>query len=204
MAHRLDDIVFQLANQELHEKELAELVKKSSWKFLKEFPFVWVRYEGWKNSPPIIAIDSKSNKIVGFYAAMHLKRDPYANMYYLYTVPELKGRGIGSALMAEGIKLAESAGLTRLTWKVIKENDGAIAFYKKLGFLPIAKSEKEYVYDIGFSPFVSLTNLSEEALAHKVYDTDERPISKKRRNKYTTLRFIQNELGKFTPIDIQL
>jgi len=194
-------IEYVTADKDTHEAELAQLVKKSSWKFLKEFPFVWVRYEGWKNTPPLIAIED--GKIVGFYAAMHLK-STYANMYYVYVAPESQGRGIARELMNRGIQEAVAKGLTRLTWKVLKENPGAIAFYAKLGFLPIATTNDELVYDIKVAPYVDMDTLKSEALSSSVYDTDENPISTRRRNQYlgkcrTEFDSISN---KFKPIPV--
>lgn len=205
------DITIMIADKELHEEELSALVKASSWKFLKEFPFVWVRYEGWVNTPPLIAL--QNGKIVGFYAAMHLK-DTYSNMYYLYTDPSVQGKGIGTKLMHEGILLAQSKGLTRLTWKVLKDNPGALTFYTKLGFLPIAHTENEFVYDVKFTPYIDMqtfyqrsTDNQSMALSSEelLYDTVEHPISKRRRNKYTKDCQIRLSTdGKFLPVPITI
>lgn len=49
-------------------------------------------------------------------------------------VPELRGHGIGSALLESVLKKARAAGLTRIELTVRDDNKRAIALYEKLGF----------------------------------------------------------------------
>lgn len=51
----------------------------------------------------------------------------------LYVKPELRGQGIGLALLRETAKTAKAAGAIRLDWQVIDWNSPAVDFYKKLG-----------------------------------------------------------------------
>lgn len=51
----------------------------------------------------------------------------------LYVKPELRGQGIGLALLRETAKTAIAAGAIRLDWQVIDWNSPAVDFYKKLG-----------------------------------------------------------------------
>ena len=51
----------------------------------------------------------------------------------LYVKAELRGQGIGLALLRETAKTAKAAGAIRLDWQVIDWNSPAVDFYKKLG-----------------------------------------------------------------------
>jgi len=46
-----------------------------------------------------------------------------------------RGRGIGTALVAEAIEWARAQGLHKLTLGVFPHNDAAIALYRKFGFV---------------------------------------------------------------------
>ena len=47
---------------------------------------------------------------------------------------EWRGRGVGSALMAEAIRWAREAGVEKLALSVYPDNDAARALYRKFGF----------------------------------------------------------------------
>jgi GNAT superfamily N-acetyltransferase len=51
----------------------------------------------------------------------------------LYVRPELRGRGIGRALLAHLARLAVERGCGRLEWWVLDWNESAIRFYRSLG-----------------------------------------------------------------------
>ena len=54
----------------------------------------------------------------------------------LYVRPELRGLGIGKALLARLASLAVERNCGRLEWAVLNWNDSAIRFYRSLGALP--------------------------------------------------------------------
>ena len=54
-------------------------------------------------------------------------------------------RGIGSALMAEALKWARSAGITKVELEVFPHNEPAIALYRKLGFEEEGRRRKRYL-----------------------------------------------------------
>ncbi len=51
----------------------------------------------------------------------------------LYVTPELRGQGIGRALLAALARIAVNEGCSRLEWDVLTWNEPAIAVYRRLG-----------------------------------------------------------------------
>jgi GNAT superfamily N-acetyltransferase len=51
----------------------------------------------------------------------------------LFVKPELRGRGIGKALLLHLAKLANTRGCGRMEWSVLDWNEPAIAFYESIG-----------------------------------------------------------------------
>lgn len=57
-----------------------------------------------------------------------------AELYAIYISPDLLGRGIGRALLAESVRRCTAAGHTRMFLWVLKENTRARRFYERAGF----------------------------------------------------------------------
>jgi ribosomal protein S18 acetylase RimI-like enzyme len=55
-----------------------------------------------------------------------------------------RGRGVGSALLAAAIDRGRADGLHKLALDVFPHNDGAIALYRKFGFLEEGRRVKHY------------------------------------------------------------
>jgi GNAT superfamily N-acetyltransferase len=55
----------------------------------------------------------------------------------LYVRPELRGRGIGGALLRHLAQLALARGCARIEWSVLDWNESALAFYRSIGAKPI-------------------------------------------------------------------
>ena len=51
----------------------------------------------------------------------------------LYVTPELRGHGIGKALLAKLARIAVEEGCPRLEWDVLNWNEPAIAVYRRIG-----------------------------------------------------------------------
>ncbi len=51
----------------------------------------------------------------------------------LFVVPELRGRGVGRALLLHLAQLANTRGCGRMEWAVLDWNTPALAFYESLG-----------------------------------------------------------------------
>jgi len=59
----------------------------------------------------------------------------------LFVKPELRGKGIGKALLLRLAKIARDEGCARYEWQVLDWNTPAIEFYERLG----AKVKKEWL-----------------------------------------------------------
>lgn len=57
----------------------------------------------------------------------------------LYVRPELRGRGIGKALLMRLAAIARERNCGRLEWAVLNWNEPAIEFYKSLGARPLTE-----------------------------------------------------------------
>ena len=55
----------------------------------------------------------------------------------LYVRPEMRGRGIGRALLVHLAGLARERGCGRMEWSVLDWNEPAIALYKSIGATPM-------------------------------------------------------------------
>ena len=55
----------------------------------------------------------------------------------LFVKPEMRGRGVGKALLAHLARWAKERGCGRLEWAVLKWNTPSIEFYKRLGAVPM-------------------------------------------------------------------
>ncbi len=51
----------------------------------------------------------------------------------LYVPPELRGKGIGKALLLQLARLAQLRGCGRVEWSVLNWNESSIGFYESLG-----------------------------------------------------------------------
>ena len=83
----------------------------------------------------------KSN-IIGFVNYYDLfERFEIANIYVL---EEYRCKGIASSLIAKVIDVGKQKNIENITLEVKKDNDAAIALYKKFDFIPVAIRERYY------------------------------------------------------------
>lgn len=71
------------------------------------------------------------------------------NDYYLSNIavdPAFRGRGIGSFILTNAIKVAEDKGYTRVILDVTMDNEGAFRWYKKFGFNVYGKKEPKLIF----------------------------------------------------------
>ncbi|MDB5289387.1 MAG: family N-acetyltransferase [Phycisphaerales bacterium] len=55
----------------------------------------------------------------------------------IYVRPEMRGKGVGKALLREVARVAARRNCGRLEWSVLDWNEPAIKFYKSLGAVPM-------------------------------------------------------------------
>lgn len=83
----------------------------------------------------------KSN-IIGFVNYYDLyERFEIANIYVL---EDYRHKGIASSLITKVIDVGKQKNIENITLEVKKDNDAAIALYKKFDFLPVAVRSKYY------------------------------------------------------------
>ena len=59
--------------------------------------------------------------------------------------PQLQGRGIGKALMAEGLKAIGERGYSQVSLSVSKDNEGAVEMYRSMGFATVSENKEDYM-----------------------------------------------------------
>ena len=75
-------------------------------------------------------------KVIGmalYYQRFSTWRGPTLHLEDLIVTDTYKGRGIGSQLYTEFIKIADEMGVERIEWNVLDWNSPAIKFYEKSG-----------------------------------------------------------------------
>ena len=88
-----------------------------------------------KGYPQCVALIE--SRVVGWCDVLPLERPTLAHcgMLGIGVVAELRGRGIGSALLTATLERAKAASLTRIELTVREDNTRAIALYESLGFV---------------------------------------------------------------------
>jgi GNAT superfamily N-acetyltransferase len=86
-------------------------------------------------------VAERAGGIVGFALFFHnystwLTR-PGLYLEDLYVMPELRGLGIGKALLVHLAEIAVTRGCGRMEWSVLTWNEPAIGFYRSLGAVPM-------------------------------------------------------------------
>ncbi len=92
--------------------------------------------------PAVFAHVADDNGQVGGFALWFLNYSTWRcqhGIYLedLYVRPELRGRGLGRALLAELAALCVERGYGRLEWWVLDWNEPALGFYASLGAVPM-------------------------------------------------------------------
>jgi RimJ/RimL family protein N-acetyltransferase len=81
------------------------------------------------------------------FARGRWKKNAHAAELGVALLPEARGRGIGEALMREGIAWAREVGVRKLKLGVFASNERAIALYRRLGFSEEARLREEAMVD---------------------------------------------------------
>jgi GNAT superfamily N-acetyltransferase len=77
--------------------------------------------------------------LVGFYQpASPMWLGARAELVSMYVVPRLRGKGVGSRLVADFTAWAHERGATRMHVTAYTANDAAVRFYQRHGFAPLS------------------------------------------------------------------
>lgn len=89
-----------------------------------------------------------AGEVVG-QAGLHVRRGKAHHVGWvgILVAEEWHGRGVGRALMAELLRRADERGLVRLELDVVEDNERAIAWYRRLGFVEEGRKRKAFDRD---------------------------------------------------------
>ncbi|WP_430428082.1 N-acetyltransferase family protein [Maribacter litoralis] len=81
-------------------------------------------------------VAEKNNKIVGMalvYPRYSTWKGPVIHLEDLIVTKEMRGTGLGTALLDEVVKYGDELGVRRICWEVLDWNEPAIGFYESKG-----------------------------------------------------------------------
>jgi ribosomal-protein-alanine N-acetyltransferase len=90
---------------------------------------------------PLVVVRKPGDEVVGYIIFWHIREDVQVNNFAVH--PDLRGKGIGEALMRHVIDRVRKNGATFMTLEVRPSNAAAVTLYKKLGF-EILGARKNY------------------------------------------------------------
>jgi RimJ/RimL family protein N-acetyltransferase len=94
-----------------------------------------------------VAIDEASHETLGV-VRLHADSSHAAGEYAILLRSDLKGRGLGWALMQLIIEYAKSEGLSSIDGQILQENSIMLKMCRELGFKIKTDSEDRGVYDV--------------------------------------------------------
>jgi RimJ/RimL family protein N-acetyltransferase len=94
-----------------------------------------------------VAFDEASNDIIGV-VRLHSGKIHKAGEYAILLRSDLKGRGLGWALMQLIIEYAKSEGLSRIDGQILQENSVMLKMCRELGFKVRTDAEDRGVCDV--------------------------------------------------------
>jgi ribosomal protein S18 acetylase RimI-like enzyme len=103
----------------------------------------WPRFaERW---PRPASEESRQDGILLYAYGRRAGAEPYGDEYpahlHIDLLPEAQGRGLGRRLIASVVKALRARGVTGVHLAADVENRGALAFYPRVGFVPISSHE---------------------------------------------------------------
>lgn len=124
-------ITIRPAVRDRDHKRLCELAKQSRYISAFSAPMFSgdAPYEkGW------IQVAEEDGVVVGFTCVRHKARSPTTMLYYIMVSKDAEGTGVGYALMRD---LEEQTPHPAIELKVEKDNERAIKFYLRLGYVVV-------------------------------------------------------------------
>jgi GNAT superfamily N-acetyltransferase len=100
------------------------------------------RYRGALDDPDAaFLVAEDEGRVVGMALGILGRPSSYSNeeaveLSRVFVRPEARRRGVGAALAGAVAEFARARGIRRITLKTFAANEGALAFWKRLGFQP--------------------------------------------------------------------
>ncbi|MFB5759945.1 GNAT family N-acetyltransferase [Paenibacillus medicaginis] len=127
------------------------------------------REEFLRHSPPgaqLVAVkEGTVYGYIGFRPATSLPSNSHVLVIHIAVHPSCQGQGVGGLLMDAMKELAASQSIRKLSLRVLSCNEGAVAFYRKNGFVEEGKLKAEF--------FISGTYIDDILMA---YDMENKYI----------------------------
>jgi phosphinothricin acetyltransferase len=123
--------------------------------FAQKPPATWIDFSHSKMPGfSLVAKDSDSRAILGWAALSPVSsRSVYAGVaeLSLYVAAASRGRGVGSLLLEEMIRLTEKGNVWTLASGTFPENEASLALQRKFGFRLVGRRER--IGRMGFGPW---------------------------------------------------
>jgi RimJ/RimL family protein N-acetyltransferase len=109
--------------------------------------------EAWSPSRAILVALDRAGRVIGniWIAREEHPVNRHVASIGMAVAKEWRGRGVGSALMAEALRWAREQGVEKVALSVYPGNDRAAALYRKFGFVEegrlVRQSKKSYGYE---------------------------------------------------------
>lgn len=107
-----------------------------------------------------LLVDAVDGTVVGYVLSAPTSAR-LARVISIAVAPEYRGRGVGTALMGETIRLLRSKGIQDIELEVRVSNEPAIGLYRSFGFAVVGT--KEGYYDDGEDAYLMRTALASGA-----------------------------------------
>jgi len=137
--------------EEKFAESVEELYSTLGWKFSPRLVDIWTSMGEY--SKVLIALSD--SRVVG-KVTLDVAFPPYAEIVNLVVHPEYQGKGIGTKLVEECIKISESRGHNIQFLMTDYDNTAALNLYKKFNFYPavLSKRKQLWLFRFGKGSFV--------------------------------------------------
>jgi RimJ/RimL family protein N-acetyltransferase len=138
---RIRDLLAHVSKQDLRLR-FFDSIKEFSPEFIARLTHL-----DYARAMAFVAIDEASNDTLGV-VRLHSDASGEAGEFAILLRSDLKGRGLGWALMQLIIEYAKSRALGRITGQILSENSVMLKMCRQLGFKVAVNVEDRGVYDV--------------------------------------------------------
>jgi putative acetyltransferase len=131
----------------IYEARLQPNVQRFTLAFPSERPKDFVSAFGSDDHVFVAEVDGRAVGIAGLHGRPS-KKQRYVAMLGMMVHDAFAGRGVGAALLAQLLEVADNAlGLVRVELDVFADNERAIRLYRRAGFVEEGRARKAYFRD---------------------------------------------------------